>query len=101
MPVGRDHNLGDSFSVAVRHAWLKEIAHRIYKHQLRPSPREWLSQFFRDQFQIEALLIWMALYSPKSFGECFGVAVLAAGTDLGAAAHRVPGGVGPFDLGIQ
>jgi hypothetical protein len=27
--------------------------------------------------------------------------VLAAGADLGAAADRVPGRVGPFDLGVE
>jgi hypothetical protein len=27
--------------------------------------------------------------------------VLAAGTDLRAAAYRVPGGIGPFDMRVE
>ena len=42
----------------------------------------------------------MTLNPAKAFGESLGIAMLATGTDLGAAANRIPGGVGPFDFGI-
>jgi len=43
----------------------------------------------------------MAFDSAKAFGKRFGVAVLAARANLGAAADWVPGRVGPFDLGVE
>src|SRR5687768_8562417 len=36
-------------------------------------------------------------HAPKSLGEDFGIAVLAAGADLCATTHRVPGCIRPFD----
>jgi len=47
------------------------------------------------------LLVGVALYSAKTFGEGFGIAVFAAGADFGAAADRIPGCVGPFDGGFD
>ena len=43
--------------------------------------------------------IYVAIPS-KPLRKCFDVAVLAAGTDLYAAAHRIPRGFGPFDFGM-
>src|SRR5690606_32878636 len=33
----------------------------------------------------------------EAFGECLGVAVITARTNLGAASHRIPGGIRPLD----
>jgi hypothetical protein len=46
------------------------------------------------------LLIRMPLDPAKAFSKRLSVAMLAAGADLGAAADRVPGRVGPFDVGV-
>ncbi len=43
----------------------------------------------------------MAFYSAEALGKRLGIAMLAAGTDFGAAADGVPGGVGPFDVGVE
>ena len=34
---------------------------------------------------------------PEALGEAFGVAMIAAPRDLGAAGHGIPGGIRPFD----
>jgi hypothetical protein len=43
----------------------------------------------------------MSLDATKPLRESLGIAVLAPGADLRAAADWVPGGVGPFDVGIE
>ena len=52
----------------------------------------------RHEPEIEAKLERMAGHTPKSLGESFGVTVGAAGTDLRAPAHGVPGCIRPLDL---
>jgi hypothetical protein len=47
------------------------------------------------------LLVGMSLDPAKALGECLGVTVLTARADLCAASDRVPGRVGPFDMGVQ
>jgi hypothetical protein len=64
------------------------------------SPGERLRQLFGNEFQVKALLIRMAFDAAEPLGERLGIAVLATGTNLGAAANWVPGSVSPFDLGI-
>ena len=54
----------------------------------------------RDEFEIETLFVGVAGHAAKSFGKGFGITVGAAGTDFDAAAHGVPGGIGPFDFGM-
>ncbi len=51
----------------------------------------------RHEAKIEALLKRMPGDAAKPLGEPFRIAVLAAGGDLGAATHRVPGRVSPLD----
>ena len=43
----------------------------------------------------------MALHAAEALGKRFSIAMLAAGANLGAATDGVPGGVGPFDVGIE
>ena len=69
--------------------------------QLWRSPIEGLKQFFRDEAEVESLLVGMSLDAAKALGECFGIAVFTTGTDLYAAAYRVPSRVGPFDVGVK
>ena len=99
MPIGFDHDLRDSFSVAVRHAGLKQIAHRVDKDQLGRSPGEWLGQLLGNNSKIETLLVWMSFHAAKPLSESLGIAMLAARTDFRAATDGIPGGIGPFDLG--
>lgn len=101
MPIGFDHDLRDSFSVAVRHAGLEEIAHRVDEHQLRRPPAKRLSQLLWNKAKIKPLLVRMSLNPTKALGEGLRVAMLASGADFGAATDGVPGSVGPFDSGVQ
>ena len=55
-------------------------------------------ELLRNQTKVKALLKGMARYATEPFSEPFGVAVLTAGTNLSAAANRIPSRVRPFDL---
>jgi len=101
VPLCRDHDLADGFDVGVGDAGLEKVAHRVNEYEFRRAPGERLSKLVGNQLQVEALLVGMALDSAEALGKSFGIAVLAAGADLGAAADRVPGRVGPFDLGVE
>src|SRR5437868_3258707 len=79
---------------------MKKIAHAVDEHHLRRRPAQWLGKFLRHQAKVEALLIRMARHATESLGKDFGVAMSASRTDLRAASHRIPGGVGPFNGGI-
>lgn len=60
--------------------------------------RRGVVEAFRAQLEVEAALVGVSGHAAEALGEGFGVAVGAAGADLGAAGDRVPGGVGPLDL---
>src|SRR5581483_3831086 len=74
---------------------------RIDKDQLRRTPGKRLGQLFWNESQIRALLVGVPRYAAEALGKCLGVAVLATGADLHAAANGVPGGISPLDLGIK
>jgi three-Cys-motif partner protein len=99
MPICGGHDARDEIDVAVGYALLKKIAHRIYENKFRRTPKKWINKLFGDEAKIEPLLVGMSLHATEALGEGFGIAVLAAGTDLDAAAYWVPGGIGPFDMG--
>ena len=48
----------------------------------------------------EAIFVGRLAHRLQAVRHAFGIAVLAAGTDLGATGHGVPGGFGPFDGGF-
>lgn len=99
MPFCRDHYSTDGRDVRIRNTFLEKVAHRIHEHEFRRAPGKWLCQLFRDQSQIESLLIGVALDASKALRKGLSVTMLAAWTDLGAATHRVPSCIGPFDVG--
>src|SRR5216683_109322 len=101
VPLGRHHYAANSFDVVVRNTFLEKVAHGIHKHELRRPPGKRLGQLLRNQAQVEPLLVRMTFDPAKPLRKRFGVAVLAAGTDLGAAAHGVPGCISPFDVGVE
>lgn len=75
----------------------EEIAHRVDEDSTRATPRQRLIQLFRHDAKVEAALEGVTRHASKALREPLGVAVPAAGADLGTAADRVPGGVGPLD----
>jgi hypothetical protein len=100
MPVGFDHDPNYIFDIGIGNFGLKEIAHAIDKNCTRPGPLERLRQFRRHQAEIKSLFVGVALNSAKSLSESLGVAVFAAGANLGATAERIPSSVRPFDFGV-
>jgi hypothetical protein len=76
---------------------MKEVAHGVHKDHFWGLPAEWLGEFLGDEAKVKALLVRVAGYSAKAFGEYLCVTVLAPWANLGATANRVPGCVCPFD----
>src|SRR5713226_915097 len=99
VPVGGDHDFSGSSDVFLRHVFMEEVAHGIDKNHLGSAPAKRLSELLRHQSQIESLFVGMAFNPAEAFRESLRVAMLAAVADLGAAAHGVPGCVGPLNSG--
>src|SRR5215469_15668069 len=78
---------------------MEEITHGVHEHSSRGAPAQRLVQLFRNQSQIEALLVWVSLYTTEAFGESLRVAVFATGTNLRATPHWIPRRIGPLDCG--
>lgn len=79
---------------------MEQIAHGVDEHKFRRAPVEWLHKLVHRQSQIEPLFIGVPLDAAETLRESFGVAMLTARADLGAATDGIPGGVGPFDVGV-
>ena len=90
----------DPLDVVVGNVLVEQVAHRVDEDHLRRAPPQRLRELLRDEPQIEALLVRMAWHAAEPLGERLGVAVLAAGADLRAAADRVPRRVGPLDFRV-
>ena len=81
----------------VRDVLVEQVAHRVHEDHPRPAPAQRLLEPLGPQPQVEALLVGVARHAAPALGERLGVAVRAAGRDLRAARHRVPGRLGPLD----
>jgi hypothetical protein len=79
---------------------MEEIAHGIDEDLPRGLPAERLPELFRDKADVEPLFKGVSWNATKALRESLGIAILAARADLRAATHRIPGRVGPFDLGL-
>src|ERR1017187_1030016 len=101
MPVRFDHNVCDCFDVVLRDSIVKEVTHRVHKYHLWSSPTERFAKFLWNKTQVESLLVWVTLHTAKSFSKHFGVAVLASGADLRAAANRIPRRISPLDGAVN
>lgn len=98
MPVRLNHDANDILDVGIGDVGLEKIAHAVDENRSGNSPLKRLGKLIRDQPEIEALLIGMALHSTEPFGKGLGITVLAAWADFGAAAKGIPRRVGPFDF---
>ena len=49
------------------------------------------------QGKVESMFEGVAGNAPEALGEAFGIAMIAARTDLDAAGNRIPGCIRPFD----
>src|SRR5207245_184922 len=98
MPVRFDHYADHILYIRVWNFRLEEIAHAIDKDRAWARPLERLRQFFRHSAEIKALFIGMPGDAAETLGKGFGIAVLAARTDLGASPQWIPGCVSPLDF---
>ena len=86
VPVGLLHDAADGEDIVKRHVLVEEVAHGVDEDPARLGPEEGLGQLVGDEAEVEALLVGMAGHAAKALGEGLGVAMGAAGADLGAAA---------------
>ena len=80
--------------------FVEQVAHGIHEHHAGFFPFERLGKAVRSKRDIEPTGKRMTGHTTESLGEPFGVTVVAAPRDLGAARHWVPRGIGPLDLGF-
>ncbi len=99
--LARLHDPADLLDVVVGHSLVEQVAHRVDENHLGLRPPQRLGKLLGDELEVEPLLVRMPRHAPEPLGERLGVTMRTPGTDLRAAPDRVPGGVGPFDLGVQ
>jgi len=76
---------------------MEEIGHGVYEHAPGSTPAEWLRHFLGNETKVKTLFVGMAFHSAEPLRKRLGIAVLAAGTDLGATPNGIPGRVCPLD----
>src|SRR5688500_17927619 len=99
MPICSFHNICYGRDVLHRYIVVEEITHGVDEDHAGFGPSQWFGQFLGDQPQIKSLLVGMSGYAAKPFRKRLRVAMLAAWTNLGATADRVPCCVRPLDFG--
>ena len=87
----------DLFDETERHVPVVQVAHRVDEDGLGtfPAEREAEGVFVKGDF--EAVTVMRVADGLEALGHALGVAMLAAGADLGTPRHGVPSCLGPFD----
>lgn len=98
MPVRPAHNVEDVADIGERDLRMKQVAHRIHKDAFGGLPLQRQFEHLRLQGYFEAVTVIRQPHGLQAFGEALGVAMFAAGTDLGAPRYRVPRCVRPLDM---
>ena len=96
MPMGIFHHVEDTIDEAEGDFLVKQVAHRVDEDHPRFAPPQRLFQPFGAELKIEAILKGVARHATEPLREPFGIAIVAAGTDLRATRDRVPRRVSPF-----
>src|SRR5688572_11731114 len=81
--------------VFIGHLLKEHIAHRVHKDAMGALESQWLMEAMPTIRQIKAVGKRRAA---KALGQCFGIAMRTAGTDLHAATPHVPGQIRPADF---
>jgi hypothetical protein len=68
----------------------------IDEDHARPFPVERLGETLGPDGQVETAFEGVSRHAAKALGEAGGIAIIAAGADLGATSHRVPRCIGPL-----
>jgi hypothetical protein len=98
MPVRLLHRIEHLVDELTVDVLVEQVAHRVHEDHPRLLPERGLFQSRRPERQVESLLVGMSWNAPPTLSEAFGVAVVTARTDLGAARHRVPRRIRPFNV---
>ena len=91
------HDFENGFDERRRNRLVKQIRHGVHEHDPWPPPFQWFVQSGLVNSDPEPLFVFVQPHGPQSLGHALGITESAAVTDLGAARHRVPSHLGPFD----
>jgi hypothetical protein len=100
VPVRLEHDGSYCDDVLVTYHFLEEVAHAVDEDGSWRRPPKWFKKLLGNDSWVKALFVRVTPDVAEAFGKRFGVAVLAAGADFDAPAHRVPGRLGPLDFGV-
>ncbi len=98
MPVRLLHGIEHVVDECAVDVLVEKVAHRVHEDHPRLFPEHGLLQPRRPECQVEALLVRVPGNATPALCEAFSIAVVATRTDLGAARHRVPGRIRPFNV---
>src|ERR1051326_1302772 len=96
MPIGHFHNAGHRYDVLSRNSRMKEITHRVNKHDLGGAPLQRFTKLLRYEAKVKTKLVGVSLHTPKAFSERLRITMLAPRTDFCAAPERIPSRIVPF-----
>ena len=80
-----------------RHVPVVEVAHRVDEDGLGPLPAEREVEGIFVQGDVKAVAVVGVAHGLEAAGHALGVAMFAAGADLGTARDGVPSCLGPLD----
>jgi len=88
---GAGHDVENFLDEIEGDIFMKEVAHGVDEDGARLFPAEGDIESLGLEGQAEAVAVVGLAHGAEAAGESFGVAVLAAGADFGAAGDGVPG----------
>src|ERR1035438_3179730 len=100
MPGSLPHHVEDSQDELFGTVFVEQIAHRVHEHHPWFLPPQRCFQHVFVERELETISVVGLAHCLKTEGHSLGVAVLAAGTDLGAAGQSIPSRLGPLDSGV-
>lgn len=98
MPICLLHGIEHLVDEGTVDVLVEQVAHRVHEDHPRLLPERGLFQPRRPERQVKSLLIGVARNAAPALCKAFSIAVVTSRADLGAAGHRVPCRVRPFDL---
>ena len=100
MPIRPIHYVKYAGYELERNILVEEVAHAVDEDGLRLFPGHGQFEGVLVQGQLEGIPVVGGAHGLQPFRHAFGIAVLAAGADLGASGEWVPSGFGPLYGGL-
>src|ERR1039458_9750862 len=100
MPVRFYHDPGHVLDIGIRNVCLEKVAHGIDEDGARAGPVKRFDELGGDESRVKPQFVGVARHATEALGKGLRVAVFTAWANLDVAAHRIPRGVGPFDLAV-